>query len=163
MKEVTSKKLNAAIQTIALFFTDEVKDKDGELVNQLEYVQRQVLDVLMWKAQNMIEKTDFNRAKANVVRARREHRGDEISEQNLRGRIEWYRRLELQVVHLEEFKKVVEKAGYAILGERLYPAAPAVNSPTARTDAMAEADAILGKKRAPAQDFNSTLGEEEAA
>lgn len=163
MKNVSSKKLNASIKVIAEFFTEMSKNKDNEEVNQLEYVQRQMLDVLMWKAQKLIDSTDFARARANVIRARREHRGDEQSEQNLRGRIEWYRRLELQVAYLEEFKRVVEAAGYAVLGEKLYPAAPADVSPTKRTDAMAEADAILGKKRAPAADFNSNIEEDEAA
>jgi hypothetical protein len=161
--DITKADLKTAISTIGRFFTEDGLNKDGEIVNLQAYPQGRILNAICYGASQMLANSKYNEAVARVKSAARGHRGDELSEEKLKSAVAWAQRLEMQDASIAALLAAAEEVHEEITGSPFRPGKEAPVDIVPTTEALAQAQAFLGKKVAPATDYNTNVAQKTRA
>lgn len=151
-----TKPLAAALATIAAFFTDEVTTMDGKTRNELAYPQEKMLNGICWAVVGQIAYTEQqgDKAKAELEKALRAYRADEISINEVQYKTHRCQGIEYQKAHLMAFRDVALSTYEKVTGKAyVHRTGSSKAMPVDETLALAEA--ILGKQVSAAADVRS--------
>lgn len=121
-------RLTVAVGLLANAFhapAERVERETGRMVtvNQMAFPQERILNGIAYQAHTTLKMTreNLDKARDQVQAAVRDHRGDEISETRLAGRLDWVERLEDQETTLLALESVVTKAYAHFTGKAFSP------------------------------------------
>jgi len=160
---ISTKKLEAALVTIAKFFEENVQNSENKTVNRLAYVQQRMLNGICWTAHQQAERTRSStlpKAQDEVRAAMKAHRGDELSELTLSRKLDWLDRVNDQIAHADAFFATACDIYEQATGEKYTVRTPIVGTEVKMTTALDRAKAMLGEPAQVAGDYQSPASTE---